>query len=252
MARKQKPRMSRRRFLEGTGVAIAAATARPALAAPFDSAQGRPSSAPQARTRIRLTINGVAQVPTPLENLRSVHVIAGSGDDTITVLEDSSTGGKFNVLTLLEGGDGDDTITGGSGYDVIRGGAGDDVISTGDGFNIVAAGDGDDRVTGGAGHDLILAGAGNDVVDTGGGDNAVYDEVGAAMADQPEWLRLRRLAFGLEDAASIAPTIAEQVRAGLRLYVLTSELLDAALQPEDRPIIELTVTRIREALPPAE
>jgi hypothetical protein len=23
-------------------------------------------------------------------------------------------------------------------------------------------------------------------------DNAVYDEVGAAMADQPEWVRLRR------------------------------------------------------------
>jgi len=63
MARKQKDRISRRRFLEGTGVAIAAATAAPALAAqPFDSAQGRrPSSAPQARTRIRLTINGVAQ-----------------------------------------------------------------------------------------------------------------------------------------------------------------------------------------------
>lgn len=80
------------------------------------------------------------------------------------------------------------------------------------------------------------------------GDNAVYDEVGAAMAGQPEWLRLRRLAFGLEDAAGVVPTLAEQVRAGLRLYVLTAELLDAALQPDDRPIIVLTVTHIREAL----
>jgi hypothetical protein len=80
------------------------------------------------------------------------------------------------------------------------------------------------------------------------GDNAVYDEVGAAMADQPEWLRLRRLAFGLEDAAGTAPTIAEQVRAGLRLYALTAELLDATLQPEDRPIIALTVARISEGL----
>ena len=62
MARKQKHNISRRRFLEGTGVAIATATAAPALAAPFDSAQGgRPSSPPQTRTRIRLTINGVAQ-----------------------------------------------------------------------------------------------------------------------------------------------------------------------------------------------
>jgi hypothetical protein len=80
------------------------------------------------------------------------------------------------------------------------------------------------------------------------GDNAVYDEVGAALADQPEWLRLRRLAFGLEDGAGVAPTIADQVRAGLRLYALTAELLDAALQPEDRPIIALTVARIRERL----
>jgi aerobic-type carbon monoxide dehydrogenase small subunit (CoxS/CutS family) len=66
MARKNDT-ISRRRFLEGTGVALAASTAAPALAAqrptlpaaptPVDSAQGRPA----ARTRIRLTINGVAQ-----------------------------------------------------------------------------------------------------------------------------------------------------------------------------------------------
>lgn len=44
------------------------------------------------------------------------------------------------------------------------------------------------------------------------------------------------------------PTIAEQVQASLRLYALTAELLDAALQPEDRPIIAFTVANIREAL----
>ena len=80
------------------------------------------------------------------------------------------------------------------------------------------------------------------------GDNAVYDEVGAQMADQPEWLRLHPIAIGLEDAAGVAPTIAAQVRAGLRLYARTAELLDAALQPENRPIIALTVTRIHEML----
>jgi xanthine dehydrogenase YagT iron-sulfur-binding subunit len=64
MARKRDDAISRRRFLEGTGAALAAATAAPALGAqtaapaaapPFDSAQSRP------RTRIRLTVNGVAQ-----------------------------------------------------------------------------------------------------------------------------------------------------------------------------------------------
>jgi hypothetical protein len=76
------------------------------------------------------------------------------------------------------------------------------------------------------------------------GDNAVYDEVGAAMAAHPEWLRLRRLAFGLEDARGVAPAIAGQVRAGLRLYALTAGLLDAAIQPEDRPVILRTVASI--------
>ena len=59
MGRKQKHAISRRRFLEGTGAALAAATAAPALAAQrpasSDSAQGR------TRTRIRLTVNGVAE-----------------------------------------------------------------------------------------------------------------------------------------------------------------------------------------------
>jgi hypothetical protein len=78
-------------------------------------------------------------------------------------------------------------------------------------------------------------------------DNAFYDEVGAAMADQPEWLRLRRVAFGLQDETSVAPPIADQVRAGLRLYSLTARLLDAVLRPEDRPIIAHTVACIGEA-----
>ena len=56
MARKQRDEISRRRFLEGTGAAIAAATAAPALAS-----QRPEVSASQPRTRIRLTINGVAQ-----------------------------------------------------------------------------------------------------------------------------------------------------------------------------------------------
>jgi aerobic-type carbon monoxide dehydrogenase small subunit (CoxS/CutS family) len=59
----KKDALSRRRFLEGTGAALAVATAAPGLAAPFDAAQGERAAAatPPARTRIRLTVNGVAQ-----------------------------------------------------------------------------------------------------------------------------------------------------------------------------------------------
>jgi xanthine dehydrogenase YagT iron-sulfur-binding subunit len=58
MARKNDT-ISRRRFLEGTGAALAASTAAPALAAQRPTLPPAPSAA--ARTRIRLTINGVAQ-----------------------------------------------------------------------------------------------------------------------------------------------------------------------------------------------
>ena len=125
-------------------------------------------------SKVNVTINGVDQTPTPTDDLRTVRVSAGSGDDTITVLEGAGTGGKFKMLTLLEGGDGNDKITGGSGADVIRGGAGNDTIDAGDGFNIVGGGDGNDHITGGPGHDVVLAGAGDDIVDTLGGNDAVY------------------------------------------------------------------------------
>jgi xanthine dehydrogenase YagT iron-sulfur-binding subunit len=55
MARKRNHAISRRRFLEGTGAALAAATAAPALGAQTAAPAARP------RTRIRLTVNGVAQ-----------------------------------------------------------------------------------------------------------------------------------------------------------------------------------------------
>ena len=56
---RKKHSISRRRFLEGTGAAIAAATAAPALSAQTPTASpgaGRPAP----RTRIRLTVNGVS------------------------------------------------------------------------------------------------------------------------------------------------------------------------------------------------
>ena len=59
MARKKNP-ISRRRFLEGTGAVLAASTAAPALAAQRPTLPSGAAGA-AARTRIRLTINGVAQ-----------------------------------------------------------------------------------------------------------------------------------------------------------------------------------------------
>lgn len=80
------------------------------------------------------------------------------------------------------------------------------------------------------------------------GDNALYEKVGTAMADQPEWLRLRRLAFGIEDESGHAPTLREQVTVGLRLYVHTAILLNDVLQPERATLIRETVNLINRTL----
>ena len=80
------------------------------------------------------------------------------------------------------------------------------------------------------------------------GDNALYDQLSRAMGRQSEWVRLLRTAFGIESEEGKAPTLSEQVRAGLRLYILTAELLAPVLRTEDRPLITHTVQLIRETL----
>ncbi len=105
---------------------------------------------------------------------------AGAGDDVIEVAP------NVRVNIVVEGGDGDDTITTGAGDDRIDGGAGNDtifsgagrddifggsgndVITGGDGVNIIHGGDGNDEITAGAGTNFIEGGAGDDVI-TGAG-----------------------------------------------------------------------------------
>lgn len=80
------------------------------------------------------------------------------------------------------------------------------------------------------------------------GDNAFYDEVAQVMGQQSEWVRLQRIAFGIESEEGKAPTLSEQVRAGLQLYILTAELFEPVLRTEDRPLITHTAQLIHETL----
>lgn len=79
------------------------------------------------------------------------------------------------------------------------------------------------------------------------GDNALYDEVGAAVGDV-EWLRLRRTAFGIEDKDGAAPSLRQQVVAGLRLYVLTAALVEEVLEEGDGEMVRQTVALIQAEL----
>lgn len=110
-------------------------------------------------------------------------VIEGTdGDDTITAGDgfniirggegnDTITGGEN--LNFIYGGDGDDTITGGNGINIIRGEGGDDTITDGTGDGYLDGGDGNDTIHAGAGNDILIGGAGNDQLFGEDGDDVI-------------------------------------------------------------------------------
>ena len=85
----------------------------------------------------------------------------GAGDDTITGSSDGDT---------ITGGDGDDMVSGGDGNDTLRGGLGNDVLAGGNGNDLVEGEDGNDTLQGDAGNDSLLGSFGNDNL-TGGDGN---------------------------------------------------------------------------------
>ncbi len=80
------------------------------------------------------------------------------------------------------------------------------------------------------------------------GDNGFYDEVGEAVGKDSRWFQLRRTAFGIEGPTGKAPSLREQVSAGLRLYVATARLLRPIIEPADADPIEQTVALIETEL----
>ena len=76
------------------------------------------------------------------------------------------------------------------------------------------------------------------------GDNGTYPEVAAAIGRDSQWVRLSRETFGIAGGLSLR----DQVVSGLRLYLLTAELIGQALAPHHRALIEEAVARIRKEL----
>lgn len=89
-----------------------------------------------------------------------LRIDGGLGDDTLT--------GSIDGDTIL-GGDGMDMISGEIGNDTLLGGPGDDSISGGDGNDTIDGNDGNDTALGDAGNDSILGSFGSDMLtgDTG-------------------------------------------------------------------------------------
>lgn len=117
----------------------------------------------------------------------SAPVIGTNGADTLTAPDNSTwtvDGGAGNdILTGLGGNDaiiggrGSDTLAGGGGNDVIDGGIGNDRMAGDDGNDTLVGGAGIDQINGGAGDDIVNGGAGRDVVTGGTGqDDFLFDD----------------------------------------------------------------------------
>jgi S-layer protein len=87
----------------------------------------------------------------------TTNTVTGSANDDTLV-------GDANDTTNIDGGAGDDDITGGSDAETIQGGAGDDAIAGGGGADTINGGDGDDTITIGGTAESVHGDAGDDTI----------------------------------------------------------------------------------------
>jgi Ca2+-binding RTX toxin-like protein len=108
---------------------------------------------------ITVTANGVG-IGT-FNSVQRIVINAGGGDDTVSMP-------SVSLPAVIDGGTGNDRLTGGRGADDIRGGAGDDRLTGGFGADILSGQDGNDtldavdgtpdkKVDGGPGNDTVRA-----------------------------------------------------------------------------------------------
>ena len=109
-----------------------------------------------------------------------LRINGGNGNDTITGSRDNDTingdngddsliGGLGN--DLFDGGEGDDTMAGDGGNDTMLGNFGNDSAQGGDGNDVVFGNFGNDTLGGDSGNDTIFGGFGNDVLNGNSGDD---------------------------------------------------------------------------------
>jgi VCBS repeat-containing protein len=76
-------------------------------------------------------------------------------------------------MTIMNGSNGDENLTGTSENDVMNGGNGDDTLAGGDGNDALNGGNGEDTLLGDDGNDTLSGGNGDDTLDGGAGSNTL-------------------------------------------------------------------------------
>ncbi len=96
-----------------------------------------------------IVVNGAQH---SLAGVSEVRIWGRGGNDRIDL-------SGLAIKALVDGGEGDDALTGGSADDIIFGGAGDDTITGAAGNDFLIGGLGKDRIVGSAGNDILVSGA---------------------------------------------------------------------------------------------
>jgi Ca2+-binding RTX toxin-like protein len=104
------------------------------------------------------------------------------------ILFGNKTGDPIGLYAVyIDGGTGNDVITGningdqlyaGSGDDIAYGNGGDDEVYGGGGNDALTGNEGDDSLSGGYGNDTLLGGSGTNYLDGGFGDDTLYADTG--------------------------------------------------------------------------
>jgi Ca2+-binding RTX toxin-like protein len=129
-------------------------------------------------SRYTVNINGTAQNFKAASVTRIV-IDGRDGSDKIRYNEKAS---RIAVKTVIDGGIGNDRITGSTRNDTIRGGAGRDFILGGKGNEKIEGGDDDDTIFGDAGNDRLFGQGGDDLM--GGDDEGTFLIVGRSIPKQ--------------------------------------------------------------------
>ncbi len=123
--------------------------------------------------------DGTADESFPRAEITSIGVDTGRGDDIVRIDEGN---GVFTdaIPTTMDGGEGDDSLTGGAGASTLSGGPGDDQLVGGSGAERLNGGDGNDRIDGNRGNDVAFMGDGDDtfVWDPGDGSDTIEGQDG--------------------------------------------------------------------------
>lgn len=113
-------------------------------------------------------VGGVAR-EFDMDDFDGVSVLGLGGNDVITI-RDALVAGTLVRKVTIDGGGGNDSITGSSADDVIRGSTGNDTL-----FGLA----GRDALFGGAGNDRLIGGLGQDFLDGGDNDDFIDAREGA-------------------------------------------------------------------------